>query len=232
MAAAPDEVERTRRAELVLTLRSRGVRSTATLRAIETIPRSLFVRPEHAALAYADRSLPLACGQAIEAPSHIAAVTDALGIGEGDVVLEIGTGSGYHTAILSRIAARVVSVERWRGLVAAAEQRLATLGGVGNVAIVLADGLLGRPGEGPFDRILVSGAVERPPSALLNQLKAGGVMVAAVGHAGKAQRLTRFVKDARGGLDETTNRAAIRTCGGFATFLHRANRPFTSMVLY
>lgn len=208
MSDAPDEIERTRRAELVLKLRTRGVRNMATLRAIETIPRSLFVRPEHAAIAYADRSLPIACGQTLESPSHIASVTDALGIGEGDTVLEIGTGSGYHTAILSRVARRVVSMERWRGLVSAAEQRLKTLGGASNVTIVLADGLQGLGAQAPFDRILISGAVESPPSALLNQLKAGGVMVATVGAAGRPQRLTRFVKDERGGLEESTIGAA------------------------
>jgi protein-L-isoaspartate(D-aspartate) O-methyltransferase len=201
-----DEAERTRRAELVLALRLRGVRSTRTLNAIETIPRSAFVPARHGALAYADRALPIACGQTIESPSYIAAATDALAVGELDTVLEIGTGSGYWTAILSRLARRVVSVDRWRTLVENAERRLAELG-ASNVAMVFADGVQGRPQQAPFERILVSAAVSAPPSALLNQLKPGGIMVAAIGDS-RGQRLTRFVKDSEGRLDETTIGAA------------------------
>ncbi|GLK75850.1 protein-L-isoaspartate O-methyltransferase [Methylopila jiangsuensis] len=204
MGGAPDEQERTRRAELVLKLRSRGVRDTRTLKAIETIPRTLFVRSEHHGSAYLDRALPIACGQTLEAPSHIAAVIDALGAGEGDVALEVGTGSGYQTAILSRVARKVVSLERWRGLAGAAARRLEALGGVKNVEIVCADGALGLSAQAPFDRIVVSAAVEAPPSALLNQLKPGGVMIAPVGRPGKTQRITRFVKAADGALSETT----------------------------
>ncbi|MFD1333174.1 protein-L-isoaspartate(D-aspartate) O-methyltransferase [Methylopila musalis] len=204
MGFAPDEQERTRRAELVLKLRSRGVRDTRTLKAIETIPRTLFVRSEHHGAAYFDRALPIACGQTLEAPSHIAAAIDALGATEGDTTLEVGTGSGYQTAILSRVSRKVVSLERWRGLAGAAQRRLEALGGVKNVEIVCADGALGLPAQAPFDRILLSASVEAPPSALLNQLKPGGVMIAPVGRAGQAQRLTRFVKGADGALSETT----------------------------
>ncbi len=101
MSAPPaEEVELTRRAELVLALRSRGVLHTRTLKAMETIPRSLFTPARHADLAYADRALPIACGQTIEAPSYVATTIDALGVGDLDTVLEIGTGSGYGTAIL------------------------------------------------------------------------------------------------------------------------------------
>lgn len=202
MTEPGDEAERTRRAELVLKLRSRGVRDMRLLRAIETIPRTLFVRAEHADVAYADRALPIACGQTLESPFQIAAMTEALGVGEGDVVLEIGCGSGYQTAILAGLADRVVAVDRWRGLVAAAGKRLDTLGGAPNVALVAADGLLGRAPEGPFDRILISGAVIAPPSALLNQLKPGGVMLAPIGQ-GPRLRLTRFRKGANGEVDDS-----------------------------
>ncbi|GLK80653.1 protein-L-isoaspartate(D-aspartate) O-methyltransferase [Methylopila turkensis] len=197
-----DEAERIRRAELVLKLRSRGVRDMRLLRAIETIPRSLFVRREHLAVAYADRALPIDCGQTIESPSHIATVTEALGAEEGHVVLEVGCGAGYQTALLSRLAARVIALDRFRGLLKAAEARLQRLGGAENVTFVLADGLQGHAAGAPFDRILISGAVGAPPSALLNQLKPGGVMIAAVGQ-GRSRRLTRFVKGADGALDET-----------------------------
>jgi protein-L-isoaspartate(D-aspartate) O-methyltransferase len=201
--AQADEDERTRRAELVLALRSRGVRSLRTLAAIETIPRSLFTPSRHAEHAYSDRALPIACGQTMERPSEIAKAIDALAVGELDGVLEIGTGSGYATAILSRIARRVVTIERWRTLSENAERRLGPIGAAANVAFVIGDGALGRPEQAPYERILVSAAVEAPPSALLNQLKPGGIMVAAIGSK-DGQRLTRIVKSRDGGLDETT----------------------------
>ncbi|WP_020184707.1 protein-L-isoaspartate(D-aspartate) O-methyltransferase [Methylopila sp. 73B] len=202
MTEGRDEAERTRRAELVLKLRSRGVRDMRLLRAIEMIPRTLFVRAEHAEVAYADRALPIACGQTLESPFQIAATTEALGVGEADVVLEVGCGTGYQTAILASLASRVVAIDRWRGLVEAAEKRLERLGGAANVAFVAADGLQGRAPEAPFDRILISGAVLAPPSALLNQLKPGGVMLAPIGQ-GARLRLTRFRKGANGDVDDS-----------------------------
>jgi protein-L-isoaspartate(D-aspartate) O-methyltransferase len=203
MTDSADDAERTRRAELVLALRSRGVRHTRTLKAMETISRSAFVPGRLRNVAYADRSLPIACGQTLESPSHVATVIDALAVGDLDTVLEIGCGSGYATAILSRLARRVTSVERWRTLAGNAERRLAELGGASNVAIHLGDGVEGRPQQAPFERILVSAAVTAPPSALLNQLKAGGVMIAPIGDA-DGQRLTRFLKGKDGSLDEAT----------------------------
>ena len=203
MTIGGDDTERTRRAELVLSLRSRGIRHLKTLAAIETIPRSLFTPSRHAAQAYADRALPIACGQTIESPSQIAAMIDALGVGELDGVLEIGTGTGYATAILSGAARRVVTVERWRTLSAGARRRIDELGGAPHVTFVVGDGSLGQPEQAPYERILVSAAVEAPPSALLNQLKPGGVMVAAIGPA-SGQRLTRIVKARDGAVDETT----------------------------
>lgn len=198
-----EDAERTRRAELVLSLRSRGVRHLRTLAAIETVPRSVFAPSRFAAHAYADRALPIACGQSMEAPSQIAMAIDALGVGELDTVLEIGTGSGYATAILSRAARRVVTVERWRTLMQNAERRIGQLGGPDNVTYVLGDGAMGVSSPTPFERILISAAVEGPPSALLNQLKPGGAMVLPIGPS-EGQRLTRIVKSRDGSLEETT----------------------------
>lgn len=203
MSTMADDAERTRRAELVLSLRSRGVLHTRTLKALETIPRTLFAPSRHRAVAYVDRSLPIACGQTLESPSQVATMVDALAVGDLDTVLEIGAGSGYATAILSRLARRVVSLDRFRTLVENAERRLEELGGASNVTIHVGDGAQGRAAQAPFDRILVSAAVKAPPSALLNQLKIGGVMIAPVGDAG-GQRLTRFVKGKDGALDEQT----------------------------
>ena len=203
MSMSADDAERTRRAELVLALRSRGVLHTRTLKALETIPRALFAPARHRAVAYADRSLPIACGQTLESPSQIAMMVDGLAVGDLDNVLEIGTGTGYCAAILSRLARRVVSVDRFRTLIENAERRLAELGGASNCTLVFADGALGRPAQAPFERILITAAVDKPPSTLLNQLKPGGVMIAPIGDAG-GQRLTRFIKGKDGSLDETT----------------------------
>lgn len=200
---ALDDRERTRRAELVLSLRSRGVRHTRTLKAIETIPRALFTPARLRDVAYVDRSLPIACGQTLEAPSAIAMALEALGVGDLDTVLEIGCGSGYVTAILSRLARRVAAVERFRTLAENAERRLSELGGADGVTIHVGDGALGWPSPSPYERILVSVAVKAPPSALLNQLKPGGVMLAPIGGSA-GQRLTRIMKNKDGSLDETT----------------------------
>lgn len=202
-----EDAERTRRAELVLGLRSRGVRHLRTLAAMETVPRSWFAPSRLAEHAYADRALPIACGQTLESPSHIATAIDALGVGELDGVLEIGTGSGYVTAIFATMSRRVVTVERWRTMSESAKRRIDELGGAPNVTFVVGDGALGRAEQAPFERIFVSAAVDSPPSALINQLKPGGVMVAAVGPA-EGQRLTRYVKTKGGGVEESTIGAA------------------------
>ncbi|RXF74556.1 protein-L-isoaspartate(D-aspartate) O-methyltransferase [Hansschlegelia zhihuaiae] len=207
MPQPDDDVERTRRAELVLALRSRGVRSLRVLAAIETIPRSVFTPSRLAEHAYQDRALPIACGQTIERPSEIAAALDALNVGELDGVLEIGTGSGYATAILAGLARRVVTIERWRTLSENAARRVSGLGLGANVTYLVGDGATGRAEQAPYERILISAAIETPPSALLNQLKPGGVMVAAVGPT-SGQRLTRIVKAKDGSLEETTVGAA------------------------
>lgn len=203
MSEPGDEIERTRRAELVLALRSRGVRHLRTLAAIETIPRSLFAPSRLAEHAYADRALPIACGQTMERPSEIATAIDALAVGELDTVLEIGAGSGYATAVLARISRRMATVERWRTLAENAERRVRGLGNADHVTFVVGDGLEGFGEQAPYERIFVSAAVEAPPSALLNQLKPGGVMVLPIGPA-SGQRLTRIAKGRDGSIEETT----------------------------
>lgn len=220
MSEPGDETERTRRAELVLSLRSRGVRHLRTLAAIETIPRSAFAPSRLGQHAYSDRALPIACGQTMERPSEIAKAIDALGVGELDTVLEIGSGSGYATAIFAQISRRVFTVERWRTLADNAERRVRALGNADHVVFVVGDGLAGLADHAPFERIFVSCAVEAPPSALLNQLKPGGVMVAAIGPAG-GQRLTRVSKARDGALEEFTL-GAVRlppAAGGVAVAL-------------
>jgi protein-L-isoaspartate(D-aspartate) O-methyltransferase len=178
-------------AYLVLKLRGMGISDVAVLRALETVPRSLFVRPEFRRRAYADHSLPIDCGQTIAAPSVVGMMTAALDVSDRHAVLEIGTGSGYHTAILAQLARRVTTIERFRTLVRAAEQRIRGLN-IRNVSAVVGDGLLGWRAQAPFDRILVGAACPEPPGKLITQLTDTGILIAPIGAEGGRQRLTLF----------------------------------------
>jgi protein-L-isoaspartate(D-aspartate) O-methyltransferase len=203
-----DAEDAERRAELLLTLRQRGIRDIAVLRAMESVPREAFVPPEMLEHAYADQALPIPCGQTISQPSLVALMTEQLRLGDRDKVLEIGTGSGYQTAILARLVRRVYSIDRYRTLVAAAEKRLADLG-ITNVTCLAGDGSKGWPAQAPFDRILVTAAAPEVPEALLAQLRDdGGVMVVPVGPDGGHQRLLRLEKAA--GVVKTTDLGPVR----------------------
>lgn len=183
--------------EFLLTLRRRGIMDPDVLRAMEEVPRGDFVGEGFAADAYADRALPIACGQTISQPFVVAYMTEQLGVQPEHRVLEVGTGSGYQAAVLSRLAKEVVSVERFRTLADAARARLARLG-YGNVEIVAGDGLAGAPDKAPFDRILVTAAAERIPEALTAQLAEGGVMLLPLGpHAG-TQHIVKLTKSSTG----------------------------------
>jgi len=186
-----DEETRVHAAALVLKLRGLGISDRAVLRAIETVPRSLFVPPAFSHRAYADHALPIDCGQTISAPSVIGAITVALDLSDRHAVLEIGTGSGYHTAILARLARRVTTIERFRTLTRAAEQRIQALG-IRNVSALVGDGLLGWKPQAPFDRIVVGAACAEPPGKLIVQLSDSGILVAPIGPETGPQRLTLF----------------------------------------
>jgi protein-L-isoaspartate(D-aspartate) O-methyltransferase len=178
-------------AYLVLKLRGMGISDVAVLRALETVPRSLFVRPEFRRRAYADHPLPIDCGQTIAAPSVVGMMTAALDVSDRHAVLEIGTGSGYHTAILAQLARRVTTIERFRTLVRAAEQRFRALD-IRNVSTRVGDGLQGWRAQAPFDRILVGAACPEPPGKLITQLTDTGILIAPIGAEGGRQRLTLF----------------------------------------
>src|SRR5690348_18484023 len=135
--------------EFQLALRRRGISDQAVLRAMEEVPRENFVTANFIDSAYADQALPIECGQTISQPFVVAYMTEQLDVAPSHRVLEIGTGSGYQTAVLSRLAKEVVSVERFRTLAAAARERLARLG-CGNVEIVTGDGLAGWPERAPY----------------------------------------------------------------------------------
>jgi protein-L-isoaspartate(D-aspartate) O-methyltransferase len=187
MASAPDQIS------LIMQLRRRGIRDTKVLRAIELVPRERFVDPAFVDHAYQDIALPIDCGQTISQPYVVAFMTEALELQDQHKVLEIGTGSGYQGAVLSHLCRRVYSVERWRELQKAAEERLAELG-ITNVTTIIGDGWLGWPPQAPFDRIVVTAAAVEPPLALVEQLKVGGRMIIPLGATRDAQALVQIDK--------------------------------------
>ncbi len=187
----PDAERRTHIAEMILRLRRAGITDRRVVAAIESAPRDLFVPAELRAAAYADQALPIDCGQTISAPVIVGMMTAALDVGAEDRVLEIGTGTGYQTAILARLARRVYTIERFRTLTAAAESRFRTLR-LTNITTLTGDGLKGWPEQAPFDRVIVTAADEAVPEALLRQVRLGGVLVMPVGPADGVQKLMRF----------------------------------------
>lgn len=180
-----------RRAGFIMEMRARGVRSRDVLSALERVPRHLFVAREFAEFALADRSLPIACGQMIERPSIAARMVEALDISKAHKILEIGTGSGWLTAVLAALAAQVISVERYRTLAKIARGHLGAHG-VGNATVLVRDGLAGDKEHAPFDRILVGGSLDEIPRPLFEQLRPDGAIIAAVGPPHTVQRMLVF----------------------------------------
>lgn len=177
-------------------LRRRGIRDQRLLDAFATVPREIFVDPADQASAYDDRPLSIGVGQTISQPYVVAVMIEALAIAPQDRVLEVGAGSGYAAAILSRLAARVYALERQPELAAGAQSRLARLG-YGNVQVRVADGTRGLREASPFQAILVSAAGSAVPPALLAQLAPGGRLVMPVG-GWREQRLWHVTKSAEG----------------------------------
>lgn len=185
------------RMQFLLGLRRRGISDPAVLRAMDEVPREHFVENSFIESAYADQALPIACGQTISQPYVVAFMSEHLGVQPSHRVLEVGTGSGYQAAILSRLAREVVSVERYRTLAETARTRLRTLG-YDNVDVRVGDGLAGVPDGAPYDRIIVTAAAEAIPDALVSELAEGGVMVLPLGpHAGP-QQLIKLTKGEQG----------------------------------
>ncbi len=185
------------RMQFLLMLRRRGITDAAVLRALDQVPREHFVAGGLTERAYADQALPIACGQTISQPYVVAYMTEQLDVQPNHRVLEVGTGSGYQAAVLSRLAKDVVSVERYRTLADAARIRLETLG-YGNVEVKVGDGLAGVPERAPFDRIIVTAAAETIPEALVDELALDGVMVLPLGPHDGTQQLVRLTKTAEG----------------------------------
>jgi protein-L-isoaspartate(D-aspartate) O-methyltransferase len=161
-------------------IEARGIRDPLTLKAMREVPRHLFVPPALARDAYGDHPLAIGQGQTISQPYIVAFMTEALGLKGGETVLEVGTGSGYQAAVLSRIAAKVYSIEILPRLADEARERLAR-GGYRNVEVRSGDGYQGWPEVGPFDGIIVTAAAPRVPEPLKAQLREGGRLVIPVG---------------------------------------------------
>ena len=186
-----------RQMRFLFALRSHGVTDPRVLAAMERIDRGAFVRGHFEDRAYEDTPLPIACGQTISQPSVVGLMTQALNVGPRDVVLEVGTGSGYQAAVLSLLCRRVMTVERHRRLVVEAEDVFRKLG-LTNITARVADGSFGLPEQAPFDRIMVTAAAEDPPGPLLSQLKVGGIMVVPVGQSDAVQTLIRVTRTETG----------------------------------
>ena len=180
-------------------IRSRGIRDVRVLRAMEETPRHLFVEEALRDQAYNDNPLPIGERQTISQPYIVALMTEALALQEMDKVLEIGTGSGYQTAVLAQLADRVCSIERIASLAGAARRMLDYLNAY-NVAIRVGDGTFGWKEESPFDAILVTAGAPKIPSLLIEQLKAGGRLVIPVGDR-YAQTLIRATRLSEKTLD-------------------------------
>ncbi|MDB5456792.1 MAG: protein-L-isoaspartate O-methyltransferase [Caulobacter sp.] len=199
MAAAKDKgAAQTQVAKLIMALRSQGVTDPGVLNAIEKTPRDLFTPDLFKERSWEDSALPIACGQTISQPYIVGLMTQALTIEPRSRVLEIGTGSGYQTAILSKVSRLVYTVERYRTLMKEAEARFAILG-LTNVITKFGDGGEGWAEQAPFDRIMVTAAAQDEPVKLLTQLKPNGVLVAPVGK-GPVQSLRRYAGDGKGGF--------------------------------
>jgi protein-L-isoaspartate(D-aspartate) O-methyltransferase len=176
-----------------LTLRRRGISDQAVLRTMEEIPRDVFVTAADRADAYRDSALGIACGQTISQPFVVAYMTEQLQLQKHHRVLEIGTGSGYQAAILSRLCRQVLTVERFRTLADSARTRLAKLG-CDNVEVMLGDGFEIPAGVGNFDRIMVTAAMEQIPEGLTQRLEPGGILIAPVGPHRSTQTLIRVTR--------------------------------------
>lgn len=185
--------------QFLFALRSKGVTDARVLTVMEQVDRAVFLKGLFKERAYEDMPLPISCGQTISQPSIVGLMTQALDVQTRHKVLEIGTGSGYQAAILSKLARRVYTVDRFKRLVTEAQTLFASQD-ISNITALTADGSHGLPEQAPFDRILLTAAAEDPPSTLLAQLRIGGIMVLPVGQSDTVQSLIRVTKT-EAGLD-------------------------------
>lgn len=193
---------RGKRKKLVAELRKKGISDEEVLRAIDMVPRHMFM--DHAFLihAYVDKAFPISSGQTISQPYTVAVQTSLLGVKKRDKILEIGTGSGYQAAILAEMGVKVYTVERFRELYLKAQQTLASLGY--SADFFYGDGYEGKPQYGPFDGIIITAAIKEIPETLLKQLRTGGKLVAPVGN-NDYQVMTLVKRDGEDTYTSTTH---------------------------
>ena len=189
---SPDFAQ-TERMMFQLSLRRRGISDQAVLKAMDDVPRDRFVMPADRHEAWRDTALGIACGQTISQPFVVAYMTEQLQLRPTDRVLEIGTGSGYQAAILSRLVRRVVTIERFTMLADAAQALLAGLR-FDNVEVIVGDGYAVQDVLGSFDRIIVTAAMPEVPPSLLARLGENGILIAPIGPAAGTQKLVRIVR--------------------------------------
>jgi len=171
-----------KRKKLVAELRQKGITDEDVLKAIDTVPRHLFMDHAFFIHAYVDKAFPITSGQTISQPYTVAVQTSLLRVKKRDKILEIGTGSGYQAAILAQMGAKVYTIERFRELFLKAQRILTSLGY--SADFFYGDGYEGKPQYGPFDGIIITAAAPEVPETLLNQLKTGGRLVVPVGNSG------------------------------------------------
>ncbi|SRR6266496_1504694 len=199
MATTMTDTSSEREAMVERHLKRRGITEQEIVDAFLTVPREAFVSPEYTNLAYGDHPLPIEAGQTISQPYIVALMIQAAGIKPGDKVLEVGAGSGYAAAVISRIAGTVVAIERQHDLIALARRRLERLG-YDNVEIVEGDGTRGCPEHAPFDAILAAASGSHVPKPWIEQLADGGRIVMPVGEPSWVQELIKVTKAPNGKL--------------------------------
>jgi len=201
MAETMTDFTKEREAMVERHLRRRGITEQPILDAFLAVPREAFISEDYAHLAYGDHPLPIEAGQTISQPYIVGLMIQAAGIGPGDNVLEVGAGSGYAAAVISRIAGKVIGIERQHDLVEVARERLERLG-YDNVEIVEGDGTRGWPNAAPYDAILAAASGSHVPDSLVAQLAEGGSLVMPVGDPGWGQKLVKVTKAAGGRLNQ------------------------------
>jgi protein-L-isoaspartate(D-aspartate) O-methyltransferase len=202
MATTMPDYAAEREAMVERQLKSRGIHDRQILDAFLSVPREAFVSAQYAHFAYGDHPLPIEAGQTISQPYIVALMIEAAGIEAGDKVLEVGAGSGYAAAVISRIAAKVVGIERQHDLVEVARERLRRLE-YDNVTIVEGDGTKGCADEAPFDAILAAASGSHIPAPLIDQLKLGGSIVMPVGSPGWVQKLVKATRREDGTVEQS-----------------------------
>jgi protein-L-isoaspartate(D-aspartate) O-methyltransferase len=189
-----------KRKNLVAELRLKGISDEEVLRAIDTVPRHLFMDPAFLSHAYVDKAFPLTSGQTISQPYTVAVQSALLKVKKRDKILEIGTGSGYQAAILAEMGAKVYTIERHRELYIKAQRTLSSLGY--SADFFYGDGYVGKPQYGPYDGIIITAAAQEIPATLLQQLKTGGRLVIPIGNS-SSQVMTVVVRTGEDSYENT-----------------------------